>query len=122
MADNRSKRQKLEAMAAPNSGATDGERDNALAILSRLFGEAVGGGPQEVALWAGQRFVRVGSRTYVLEVRTVTRGPAYGSLYLFCPCPAWRYAMGRGDVCKHAKDVLATEIRGHKVGMGAVLS
>lgn len=36
MADNRTRRQKLEAIAAPGSGATDGERANAEAMLSRM--------------------------------------------------------------------------------------
>lgn len=39
MADNRSRREKLEAVLAPNSGATQGEKDNARAILKRMGAE-----------------------------------------------------------------------------------
>ncbi len=36
MADHRSRRQKLEAVIAPGSGATDGERANARSLLAKM--------------------------------------------------------------------------------------
>lgn len=41
-----------------------------------------------------------GSSYYSVEERIDTKN---GGTYFFCPCPGWKFAMGKGKVCRHAE-------------------
>jgi hypothetical protein len=82
-ADTRTTRQKLEAMAALGSGATDGERDNALAALAALdlrekSGSVPAGGTKSGRILTRAAILATPART--TPVRTLSYRDQYGYL------------------------------------------
>lgn len=95
--------------------ARDEERPSEadLAALRRLMGN----GDKDVPANAMRTMDVMGSTGYYrVEERIDT---VKGGTYVYCPCPGWKFAMGKGDVCKHARE--ARDIWSREDAMGMVV-